>query len=54
MNTCVIMHNMFIESERKSDSFDDPPYDHHGPLAAINHYLPVGSADFLAMRKSAT
>jgi hypothetical protein len=33
MNGFVIMHNIFIESERKFVSSDD----HHGPFAAINH-----------------
>ena len=50
MQTCVIMHNMIIEDDRKIRVRTHVgPYECQGPLAEVDHELPADFADFLAM-----
>ncbi|KAK1607251.1 hypothetical protein QYE76_030924 [Lolium multiflorum] len=50
MQTCVIMHNMIIEDDRKNHARTHVgPYECEGPLAEVDHELPADFADFLAM-----
>jgi hypothetical protein len=51
MNACVIMHNMIIEGEREHPVYDPEPYHRQGPLANVDHQVPVAFAAFLAMRQ---
>jgi hypothetical protein len=36
MKYCVIMHNIFIESEQESPVVDDHEFDHQGLLAQVD------------------
>jgi hypothetical protein len=51
MNACVIMHNMIIESEREHLVYDLELYHRQGPLATVDHQVPVAFASFLAMHQ---
>ena len=49
MHACVIMHNMIIESDRKTQARHVGPYECEGPLADVDHQVPADFADFIAM-----
>ena len=51
MDRCVILHNMIIECEQDEPVFDTEPYFRQGPLAAVDHQVPVAWAAFLNMRQ---
>jgi hypothetical protein len=37
MQTCVIMHNIMIENDRKARAIHSVPYECQGPLAEVDH-----------------
>ena len=52
MTACVILHNMIIESERDNPMYDVEPYERQGPLANVDHQVPVAAfAAILAGRQ---
>jgi hypothetical protein len=46
MNSCLIMHNIIIESERDATADDEQSYDFQGPLAQVEQ-VPAKFAAFL-------
>ena len=49
--TCVIMHNMIIESERANPAIQNQSFEHQSPLADIDHeQVPANFGAFLAMQ----
>ena len=51
MTFCVILHNMIIKSEQEEPMFDTEPYYRQGPLAEVDHQLPVTWTAYLSMRQ---
>jgi hypothetical protein len=49
MHTCVIMHNMIIEGDRKPRTRHVGPYECEGPLAHVDHQVPAPFADFIVV-----
>jgi hypothetical protein len=52
MDACVIMHNMIIKSKHGVPMVDDQPYEHQGPLAQVDHEVPIEFGAFLAMHQA--
>ena len=52
MNCCVILHNMIIESEKAEPAvYDCGPYLNQGPLAVVDHQIPLDWTAYLNMRQ---
>jgi hypothetical protein len=49
MHACVIMHNMIIESDRKTRPWHVGPYECEGPFADVDHQVHADFVEFVAM-----
>src|ERR1041385_4243410 len=51
MNSCVILHNMIIESEKEDSVYDTEPYLNQGPFAVVDDQIPADWTTYLNMRQ---
>jgi hypothetical protein len=49
MQACVIMHNIIIENDRKTQVRHIGSYEFQGPLAEVEHQVPEDFSHFLTM-----
>jgi hypothetical protein len=50
-NACIIMHKMIIESEHNALVVDDRPHNYQGPIAKVDHEVPVEFGAFIAIHR---